>query len=158
MEQPQYNMFHREKIEKEYVPLYKKFGLGTTIWSPLASGVLTGKYQKGVPEGSRLDGNTPFLQSMKKRLLESDQAVDNLRKVDQLIEVAKDVGCSISQLAIIWCLKNPNVSTVILGATKVSQLEENIDSLKYLSNVTSEHMKIVSGILNNAPDLPADRF
>ncbi|WP_455383102.1 potassium channel beta subunit family protein, partial [Salinispira pacifica] len=110
MEQPQYNMLVRERFEKEYAPLFAEHGLGTTIWSPLASGLLTGKYSKGIPEGSRLANLTWLRDAYKKENL---LAPETLSKIEKLGDVAKELGCSMAQLALAWCLKNPNVSTVI---------------------------------------------
>jgi aryl-alcohol dehydrogenase-like predicted oxidoreductase len=115
MEQPQYNMFHRERFEKEYKNLYRKYGLGTTIWSPLAGGILTGKYNEGIPEGSRLDMKNNWIIERYKSDLASSEGQVKIQKVKQLQGVAQEMNTSVTQLAIAWCLKNPNVSTVILG-------------------------------------------
>ncbi|RMF48895.1 MAG: voltage-dependent potassium channel subunit beta [Anaerolineae bacterium] len=148
MEQPQYNMFHRERVEKEYAPLYKGVGLGTTIWSPLASGLLTGKYLEGTPEGSRI--TLKGYEWLKERF-ESEEAKAQLEKVRQLMPIADEVGCSLPQLALAWCLKNPNVSTVITGASKVWQVEENMKALDYVDKLTPEVMERIEGILQNKP-------
>ena len=124
MEQPQYNILHRDRFEKEYKPLYKKYGLGTTIWSPLASGLLTGKYDKGIPKKSR------FTVKGYEWLGESLDSVD-LKKIKKVQEIATSLGITPSQLSILWCLKNKNVSTVILGASNLKQLKENLDSINY---------------------------
>ena len=126
MEQPQYNLFHRERVEVEYAPLYKELGLGTTIWSPLASGLLTGKYNDGIPAGSRLD--TPGYEWLQRNILEGD-GPGRIAKVKRLAAISHELGVPLSQLAIAWCLKNPHVSTVMLGATKTEQLEENLGAL-----------------------------
>jgi voltage-dependent potassium channel beta subunit len=124
MEQPQYNLFHRERVEKEYAPLYVEHGLGTTIWSPLASGVLSGKYVGGIPAGSRLSlDNYAWLKKV--ALSEERNAV-----VKKLQPIAQSLGCTLAQLAIAWCLKNPRVSSVILGATKPEQVTENLIALE----------------------------
>lgn len=149
MEQPQYNMIHRDKVEVEFKQIYKTVGLGTTIWSPLASGVLTGKYSKGIPSDSRL--NREELSWLK------DQRVvdDVLAKVDKMVEFAEgELGMSAAQLALLWCLKNPNVSTVILGASKTSQLEQNFKALDFKDKVTDEVMEKIEGIFQNAPEHP----
>src|SRR4030043_1491149 len=131
MEQPQYNMFNRNKIESEYLHLYKEIGLGTTIFSPLASGLLTGKYNSGIPQGTRvtLAGYEWLLEDFT-----SEDAIKNLEKVKQLLPVASDLGASTAQLAIAWYLKNPNVSSVITGASKPSQVSENLKSLDFYEN------------------------
>ncbi|HEY6985544.1 MAG TPA: aldo/keto reductase [Rhodanobacteraceae bacterium] len=132
MEQPQYNLFHRERVEVEYAPLYRELGLGTTIWSPLASGLLTGKYNDGVPKGSRMD--TPGYEWLRRSLIEGDGPA-RVAKVKRLAAVASGLGVSLAQLAIAWCLKNPNVSTVMLGATKPAQLEENLGALDVVAKL-----------------------
>ena len=139
MEQPQYNIIHRERFENEYKKLFKKYGMGTTIWSPLASGILTGKYNKKIPANSR------FTVKGYEWLSDSIQEVD-FKKVEKLIKLSNDLNMKPSQLAIQWCLKNDNVSTVILGASKLSQLKENIKSNHFKNKVTDE---VVSEI-NNA--------
>ncbi|MGE5225158.1 MAG: potassium channel beta subunit family protein, partial [Omnitrophica WOR_2 bacterium] len=123
MEQPQYNMFVREKVEHDYARLYKEVGLGTTIWSPLASGFLTGKYNNGIPEGSRL---TLEGYEWLRRDFEGEQAEKKIEKVRALEPIANELGCSLAQLALAWCLKNPNVSTVITGASRPEQVVENM--------------------------------
>ena len=119
MEQPEYNLFRREKVEAEFLPLYDLFGLGTTIWSPLASGILTGKYNNGIAADSRIA--LPGYEWLKARL-ESDKGKDELAKVSKLAKLADEAGMPIHHLALLWCLQNPHVSTVILGASKLSQL------------------------------------
>jgi len=149
MEQPQYNMFHRQKFEVEFDMLYKNFGLGTTIWSPLASGLLTGKYNDGMPaEGTRL--TMEGLEWLKDRTL----AEDRIEKVRQLSALAKELGMSMPHLALVWCMKNPNVSTVILGASKLNHLDENLKALEMMDKVNAEVMKQIEGILANAPSRP----
>jgi voltage-dependent potassium channel beta subunit len=146
MEQPQYNMFHRERVETEYAPLYDDVGLGTTIWSPLASGLLTGKYNDGIPEDSRLaTENYEWLQ---------DQVLveERLEKVQQLADVADDVGCSTAQLALAWCLTNPDVSTVITGASKPHQVEENMQALDVLDQIDDQLEERIEEILDNEPE------
>lgn len=120
MEQPQYNLLHRKRLEIEYEPIFREFGMGTTIWSPLAYGILTGKYNDGIPDGSRLAANDWLTD----RLTDS-----NIERIRQFSDYAKELGATPAQLAIAWCLKNPRVSTVILGATNTSQLEENLEAL-----------------------------
>lgn len=149
MEQPQYNMFHRNRVEEEYAPLYEDIGLGTTIWSPLASGLLTGKYNDGVPEGSRLD--LEKYSWLRKRLLETESGRAKLEKVKQLAPVAEDLGISMPQLALAWCLKNKNVSTVITGASKVDQVKQNMKTMDVIDKVDDEVMEKVESILDNKP-------
>jgi voltage-dependent potassium channel beta subunit len=149
MEQPEYHMFHRERFEREYARLYKEIGLGTTIWSPLASGLLTGKYNDGIPEGTRatLEG-----YDWLKERFESEEARQQIEKVRRLTkEVADPLACSMAQLAIAWCLKNPHVSTVITGASKVSQIHENMKALEVAAQLTDEVMAIIEEILGNKP-------
>ena len=136
MEQPQYNILHRDRFETEYKPLYKKYGLGTTIWSPLASGLLTGKYDKGIPKKSR------FTVKGYEWLGESLNSVD-LKKIRNVQKIATSLGITPSQLSILWCLKNENVSTLILGASNLKQLKENLDSINHRELVDN---KIISKI------------
>jgi voltage-dependent potassium channel beta subunit len=151
VEQPQYNMFHRERFELEYRRLYQGIGIGTTIWSPLASGFLTGKYANGVPEGSRME--VEELQWLRD-FMASEEGKKRIEKSNQLKALAEGLGTTLPKLAIAWCLKNPNVSTVILGATKVSQLNENLDALNTLPLLTDEVMKSIEDILGNQPKFP----
>ena len=144
VEQPEYNLFHRTKVEREYARLYAEIGLGTTIWSPLASGLLTGKYAQGVPGGSR--GSLKSMAWMQESLL--DPARNAI--VAKLGAVAKDLGCSTAQLAIAWCLKNPNVSTVITGASRVEQVAENMKSLAVAAKLTPEVMARMEAIFGEA--------
>ncbi|MBL8933584.1 MAG: aldo/keto reductase [Archangium sp.] len=145
MEQPQYNMLVRERFEKEYAPLFRETGYGTTIWSPLASGVLSGKYNAGVPAESRL--TLPNYDWLKESVLKPA----NLEKAKALAPVAKELGCSQAQLAIAWCLKNPNVSTVITGATKAEQVVENMKALDVVPKLTDEVMARIETVLGNKP-------
>ncbi|MFN8310641.1 MAG: aldo/keto reductase [Chitinophagales bacterium] len=146
MEQPQYNMFERKKVERDYLPLYKTFGLGTTIWSPLASGLLTGKYTNEIPADSRL--NLQNMLWLKDRAMGETEKHDKVRQLDAL---AKEMGLPLLHMALCWCLKNPNVSTVILGASKVAQLEENLKCLEYLPQLTMDVMERIETILGNTP-------
>ena len=148
MEQPQYNMFHRARVEVEYAPLYRDFELGLTTWSPLASGVLTGKYNDGVPQGSRLD--TKGYEWLKERL-ESGEGKRQLQKVRELTGVADDLGCTTAQLALAWCLKNPRVSTVITGASRPEQIEQNIKALNIADALDEGVTARIEGILDNKP-------
>jgi len=162
MEQPQYNMFHRTRVEKEYKPLYPD--MGTTIWSPLASGLLTGKYSKDVekfPKGSRLtlqDKNSRFREQLLSGVgvsgLEEKNFDDILSKINRLRNVAEDIGCSMSQLALAWCLKNENVSSVITGASKPEQVVENFKSVEFVPKMTPAITEKIENILQNNPKVP----
>jgi len=148
MEQPQYNMFWRKRVEVEYQLLYRDAGMGTTIWSPLASGLLTGKYNAGMPEDTRL--SLEGLDWLKDRTL-----VDkNLDKVRKLTDFAKELGTTMPLLALAWVLKNPNVSTAILGASKTSQLEENLKVFEVLPLLNEEAIQKIEDILDNKPAQP----
>jgi voltage-dependent potassium channel beta subunit len=153
MEQPQYNLFHRERFEKEYAPLYDRIGLGTTIWSPLASGLLTGKYADGIPKGSRstLEGYE-WLRSR----LEGPEAEAQIEKVKQLATIADELGCTMAQLAIAWCLANPNVSTVITGASRVEQVQENMHAIDVVGKLTDGIMARIEVIVDNRPEPEPD--
>ena len=148
MEQPEYNMFKRARVEKEYDGLYEDIGLGTTIWSPLASGLLTGKYNDGIPDGSRLS-----LDSYKwlKERMEKDGWAEKIEKVQQLVPLAKDLGISMPLLGLAWCLKNPNVSTVITGASKPEQVVENMKAIEAVDKLKPDVMEKIEEILGNAP-------
>tara|TARA_B000000441_G_C21745535_1_gene357395 strand:+ start:1449 stop:2441 length:993 start_codon:yes stop_codon:yes gene_type:complete len=153
MEQPQYNMFHREKLEKEYLGLFSSEGLGTTIWSPLASGILTGKYNEGIPKGSRMTlPDYKFLRDG----LESKKGAENIKKVIKLSKIAEKLDISMAQLSIAWCLKNKNVSTVILGATTTKQLDENIKAAENVRLLDDKVMNSIEKILKNRPSHEPD--
>ncbi|WP_224705275.1 potassium channel beta subunit family protein [Devosia aquimaris] len=154
MEQPQYNLFVREKVEHDYLPLYDLMGLGTTIWSPLASGALTGKYNDGIPEDSRF--NLPGYEWLKKEWT-SEAGKAKLDKIRQLAGLAKDVGLPIHHLALLWCLSNPHVSTVILGASKKAQLVDNLSALKSKDKLTADVTAKIEEIMGNKPK-PFDRY
>ena len=144
MEQPQYNLLDRKRFEIEYKPIFEKYGMGTTTWSPLASGALTGKYLEGIPEGSRasLDG----YEWLKKSMVESERGQERMTKVAALAPIAEEMEVKLSNLAIAWCLLNENVSTVILGASKVEQLEENLKSIEVLPLLNQEVINKLSSI------------
>lgn len=148
MEQPQYNLLWRYRVEVEYAGLYNPdgVGLGTTIWSPLASGLLTGKYNDGIPADSRM--NLPGYEWLKERL-ESDEGRSSLHKVKALAGIAADLGTTLPKLAIAWCLKNPRVSTVITGASRVSQVVENFDALDVVPLLTDEVMARIEEVVQN---------
>ena len=147
MEQPQYNLFERNKVENEYLEVYKNVGLGTTIWSPLASGLLSGKYNDGIPEGSRfaIEG----FDWLKDRWM----ADDLLARVKKLGDLAKELGVSQAALSIAWCVKNEHVTTAILGATKKAQLLDNLEALKVLPLLSAEIMQQIDTIVGTKPKL-----
>ena len=145
-EQPQYNLFHRERVEKEYARLYEDIGLGTTTWSPLASGLLTGKYQKGIPADSR--GALKGYEWLRNALTDKER----LAIVEKLGHLAKELDCSLAQFAIAWCAKNPNVSTVITGASRVEQVHENMKALEVLPRLTDDVMKRVDEMLGKSTE------
>jgi voltage-dependent potassium channel beta subunit len=148
LEQPQYNLFERSKMENEFQMIFRTVGMGTTIWSPLASGLLTGKYNDGIPEGSRL-AITGF-DWLKNRWLHDDI----LEKIAKLATLASELGTSLAELSIAWCTLNPNVSTVILGATKRSQLEQNFGALTVREKLTPEIVARIEEIVGTKPVLP----
>jgi len=153
MEQPQYHMFHRERVEVEYARLYQEVGMGTTIWSPLASGLLTGKYNAGMPEGTRtsLEG----YEWLRKNFT-NETAIENIVKVGSLMPIAEEIGCTMAQLALAWTLKNPNISTTITGASRVEQVVENMKALDYVEKLTPEVMERIEAVLDNKPDAEVD--
>jgi voltage-dependent potassium channel beta subunit len=140
MEQPQYNLLFRERVENEYRRLYDEVGLGLTVWSPLASGLLTGKYLDGVPDDSR--ANLPGYEWLKGMLTDPKRNA----KVGRFKELADELGCSLAQLSLAWCAHNPHVSTVITGASRVSQLEENLGALDVLPQITDEVIQRIDEI------------
>ena len=144
MEQPQYNMFHRERVEKEYARLYGDIGLGLTIWSPLASGLLTGKYNAGIPADSR--ANLPGYEWLK-AMLENPQ---RLAAVRALQPIAGDLGCTLSQLALAWCVKNPQLSTVISGSSRAEQVTENMQALAVVPKLTPEILDSIDALLKTS--------
>ncbi len=136
MEQPQYNLLDRERLEVEYAPLFDQYELGTTTWSPLASGALTGKYLQGMPEGSR--ATLPGYEWLRERMVESDRGQQRMSRVARLVSIADELGTSASKLAIAWCLLNRHVSTVILGASREEQLIENLAACEVLPLLDSD--------------------
>lgn len=148
VEQPQYNMFERNKMEKEYLPIFNTVGMGTTIWSPLASGFLTGKYNNGIPEESRfsIDG----LSWLKDQWMINEK----IEKVKNLSLLSNELGVKLSTLAIAFCVKNPNVTSTILGATKKVQLVENLSALEVVGKLTNEVMQKIENIIETKPVLP----
>ncbi|KIJ94372.1 hypothetical protein K443DRAFT_642100 [Laccaria amethystina LaAM-08-1] len=151
-EQCQHNMFHRERPEKEYDALYKKYGLGTTAWSSLASGLLTGKYNDGIPKGSRFDANSEFFKETVKKLQEPE-GQEKLRKVRELTKLAEEeLNTTVSALALAWVAKNPNTSTVILGASSPEQVTQNLKALEVVPKLTPEVLEKIEKILGNLPE------
>lgn len=153
MEQPLYNMFERQRVEGELAPLYEEIGLGTTIFSPLASGLLSGKYNNGIPEGSRatIKGYEWIREG-----IENEEGRLRIEKVKQLVPISEELGCSMSQLALAWCLKNPHVSTVITGASKPEQVHENMKALDIVSKLSDETMQRIDTVLANKPEPEPD--
>ncbi|RYF93295.1 MAG: aldo/keto reductase [Chitinophagaceae bacterium] len=147
MEQPQYSMLWRDKLEKEFLMLFRNFGMGTTIWSPLAAGFLTGKYNDGIPGDSRLA--IEGFDWLKKRWIQDDK----IAKVKKLGLVAADLNITLAAMAIAWTIANPNVTTAILGATKPAQLTDNLKALEALKKMTPEVMNRIEDILQNKPVL-----
>ena len=146
MEQPQYNMFARERVEKDYAPLYALMGLGTTIFSPLASGLLSGKYNDGVvPPDSR--AALPGYEWLRAEVLKPER----LAAVKLLVPIAAELGCTVAQMALAWCLLNPNVSTVITGASKPEQVHENMKALDVVDKLTPDVVARIEAILANKP-------
>jgi voltage-dependent potassium channel beta subunit len=153
MEQPQYNLFHRDRFEREYARLYDGIGLGTTIWSPLASGLLTGKYNEGVPPGSRT--TVEGYEWLRSRVA-GETADPKIEKVKQLMPIAEELGCTMAQLAIAWCLANPNVSTVITGASKPEQVRENMKAIEVSERLSPDILERIEEIVDNRPDPEPD--
>ncbi len=145
MEQPQYNMFHRDRFEKELAPLYDELGYGTTIWSPLASGLLTGKYNDGIPQDSR--ANLQGYEWLRDHVIKPER----IEKVRQLKPIADEMGCTMAQLGLAWCLTNPNVSTVITGASRPEQVHENMKALDVVPLLTDDILGRIEEILANRP-------
>jgi voltage-dependent potassium channel beta subunit len=153
MEQPEYNMFNRKRVEREYARLYQEIGLGTTIWSPLDSGILTGKYNQGIPKDSRLDlDGFDWLREG----YESPEGKEKIEKVGQLIPLAEEINCTMAQLALAWCIVNQDVSTVITGASKPEQVEENMASLEVVPKLTEDFLERIEEILDNKPKPESD--
>ncbi|KAH8891261.1 voltage-gated potassium channel subunit beta-3 [Thozetella sp. PMI_491] len=152
-EQPQYNAFHRERFEVEFAPLYQKFGYGTTIWSPLASGLLTGKYNDGIPEDSRFATNKNFFGNTIEKL-QAEEGRAKIEKVKKLTVIAERLGANTAQLSLAWAAKNENVSTVILGASKVEQVVDNCKAIALVDKLTPDIMEEIEAILENKPTPP----
>ncbi len=151
VEQPEYSMLNRTKLEKEYLPLFQDHGLGTTVWSPLAAGVLSGKYNNGIPAGARFDSNDPTMKMFYDIYLGENTRGNTMKILKGLEEIVKELGCTQAQLAYAWVLKNPNVSVCMMGASRVSQLEENIKALEVAKKLTPELLERISKVLENTP-------
>ncbi|KAF7320584.1 Aldo-ket-red domain-containing protein [Mycena chlorophos] len=150
-EQMQHHMFHRERPEKEYAALYKKYHYGTTVWSPLAAGLLTGKYNDGIPADSRLAREGMFKQRAA-TLHSSDDGLAQIEKVKKLTKIAERLGTTMTALALAWLAKNPNTSTIILGVTSTTQLEQNLEALKALPLIGDKELKEIEEVLANKPE------
>lgn len=153
MEQPEYNMFRRDKMEKEFLPLFEKFKLGTTVWSPLASGVLTGKYNSGLSGDTRL--SLPNYEWLKNYVL-SNEGKERIEKVKMLEPIANEIGISLAEMGLSWCLKNPNVSTVITGASNPEQVKVNMKALEAVSKLNDEAMNKIEEVIQTKPKLDYD--
>ncbi len=150
MEQPEYHLFHRQRVEQEYSRLYDGIGLGTTIWSPLASGLLTGKYNDGIPADSRM--NLPGYEWLR-RMLESEEGQQRLAAVRSLASIAQELNTTLPRLAIAWCLKNPNVSTVITGASRPEQVVENMQAVDVVPHLTADVMTKIDDLIKQTAEI-----
>jgi len=153
MEQPQYNMLTRNRVEVEYSGLYRKHGLGLTVFSPLMRGILTGKYNNGIPDDSR--ANKAGAEWFKKQIVEGQATLENVKKLEP---IASKLGASMSQLALAWVVKNERVSSAIIGATSVQQINENLDSLKFVEKLTPDVLEEIDTALGNKPTALPMRF
>lgn len=153
MEQAQYNFFERQKIEGDFSQLYKKYGLGTTTWSPLCSGILTGKYKNGVPNDSRL-AIKEF--AWLKDIFYKEENKQKIKDACELEKIALEIGLSLTHFSLAWCLKNKNVSSVILGASTKEQLLENIQALEHIDKISEDALAKVNSLLTNTPAAPID--
>jgi len=152
MEQPQYNLFHRERVEVEYRRLYDEIGLGTTTWSPLASGILTGKYENGIPEGSRF--TVSDYAWLRDELFETEKGQGQIETAKRLRPIAEELGCTPAQMALAWCLTNPHVSTVITGASRPEQVVENMKAADVVEKLTPDVQERIEAIVGNKPSPP----
>jgi len=158
MEQPQYNMLARDKVEREFALLYEHYGLGLTIFSPLKTGILTGKYNDGIPDDSRLAKSTDGYTTSQKEKYGDETWQKEIAAVRKLKPVADKLGCDQASLAMAWVIKNPNVSSAITGASKVEQVSKSVRCLDVLPKLTDEIMKEIDDILGNKPAALTRRF
>ncbi|KAJ1974764.1 hypothetical protein H4R34_004598 [Dimargaris verticillata] len=155
LEQPQYNMLNRDKVELDYPSLCRDFGLGLATWSPLLSGVLTGKYLRGIADGTRLSiSSHVIVNRIRHTLLSTPEGQVTHDKVRRIVSIAEQLGCTPAQLAIAWCLRNRNVSSVITGATRPQQIEENVAALTIASRMNGEWDAVLEDVLGNKPETP----
>ena len=153
MEQPQYNMLTRNRVEVEYAPLYRKHGLGLTIFSPLMRGILTGKYTSGIPDDSR--ANKSGADWFREQVVNGKSTLERVAKLEP---IAKKIGATTGQLALAWTVKNEHVSSAIIGATSVKQIGENLAALGFVEKLTPEILEEIEGVLENKPQQPPMRF
>lgn len=152
-EQPQYNMLVREKLENEYVPLFDEYKLGTTVWSPLAGGILTGKYNDEVPKDSRVGNADPFIKSIYDKLFFNEKIYEKRRKaLKEIAEIAKELGCSQAQLSLAWVIYNKDVTCAIFGATKISQVDDNLKAIEIYKKLTPEILERIEKVLETRPE------
>ena len=154
-DQPEYSMLWREKMEKEYVSLFANHRYGTTVWSPLCGGILTGKYNEEIPGDSRL-GEQGFFAQFYTKYMGTAHIDETRKKLRQIADISKEIGCSMGQLALAWTLKNKDVSTAIVGAKKPSHIEENVKAVEFINSITPEIEERIEKILNNRPDPGVD--
>jgi len=151
VEQPEYSMLNRTKVDKEYLPLFQDHGMGSTVWSPLASGILSGKYNNGIPAGTRFDTSDPMMKMVYESHLGENVREKTIKLLKGLEEIAKELGSTQAQLAYAWVLKNPNVSSCLMGASKTSQVEENVRAVEVAKKITPEILERIEKILDNTP-------
>jgi len=156
VEQPQYHLLHRDNVEVKYGNLFERYGMGTTIWSPLAGGILTGKYNNGIPEGSRFDTKDPLLSDIWAKYFSESKKESTFKALQGLGKLAEELGCTQAQLALAWVLSNKDVSTAIFGATKVEQVEDNVKAVQIYKKLTNEHIDKIDGLLGNKPEVEHD--
>ncbi len=150
-EQPEYSMLVRAKVDKEYLPLFQDHGIGTTVWSPMASGILSGKYNNGIPEGTRFDTSDPMMKMVYDTYLGENVREKTTKLLKGIEGIAKELGSTQAQLAYAWVLKNPNVSVCMMGATRVAQVEENLKAVEVAKKLTPEVLERISKVLDNTP-------